>query len=354
MFDAVAVLVVFVVPLQRSGALDRSGHQPGATSAAATAPCKIGQLDIVYYGESGAAGTSIVGFKVTDSSKNACDLSGYPTVEFFTGTTSAPRPLAVNVSHEGPGIAFAAHPRPIVVGPSATATSADKQAAFVFTSADFASDGSDNCPLVSSIVVRLPQTGQGTRVFLWYPSLVCRSPASASVSSFFPASSLDSYTLPDLSPPCTTSDLRVIAGGGEAGLGHVGLLILFRNVSVIPCRMRYYPSVALLDASGRRVATAKDTPSGYLGGLPAGTTVPPLVSLTPGQVASALVEGEDRTSRGAACPAYPTILVSPPVLGRAVRIERAFYSCDLEVHPVVPGATGSFAQPAATVRSGSS
>ena len=354
MSSAVAAFVLFVIPFQGSGMLDRAGHQPSATSAASTALCRIGQLDIVYYGESGAAGTAIAGFKVTNSSKIACDLSGYPALEFFTGTTSAPRPLAVNVSHEGPGIAFAAHPRLIVMGPSATATSAGKQAAFVFTSADFASDGSDNCPQVSSIVVRLPQTGQGTRVFLWYPSLVCRSPASAGVSSFFPASSLDSYTLPDLSPPCTMSHLRVIAGGGEAGLGHVGLPILFRNVSVIPCRMRSYPSVALLDASGRRVATARDTPSGYLGGLPAGATVPPLVNLTPGQVASALVEGENRTSNGAACPAYPTILVSSPALGRAVRIERAFCSCDLEVHPVVPGATGSLTQPTATVRPGSS
>ena len=341
MFDAVAVLVVVVVPLQPLSVFDHLEHQARATPAVATAPCKIGQLDIVYYGGSGAAGTAITGFKVTNSSKVACVLGGYPTVSFFTGTTSAPRPLAVIVSHQGPGIAFAVHPRPIVIGPSATTKSASKQAALVFTSDDFASDGSDNCPHVTSIVVRLRDAGQGTRVFLWYPSLVCRSPASASVSSFFPASILDSFTLPDLFPICTTSGLRVTAGTGEAGLGHAGLPILFRNVSVIPCRMRYYPSVGLLDASGRRVATARDTPSGYLGGLPAGMTVPPLVNLTDGQTASALIEGEDSTSNGAACPEYPVILVSPPVLGSAVRVERAFYSCDLEVHPVVPGTTGS-------------
>jgi len=91
LFDAVAVLVVVVVPLQPLSVFDHLGHQARATPTVATVPCKIGQLDIVYYGGSGAAGTAITGFKVTNSSKVACVLGGYPTVSFFTGTTSAPR-----------------------------------------------------------------------------------------------------------------------------------------------------------------------------------------------------------------------------------------------------------------------
>ncbi len=351
---AAAILVVFFVPLPHLSIFDRLGARPTvpSTSAPKTPVCKIGQLSITDYGGSAATGTGITSFKVADSSKVACVLSGYPTVQFFTGTTDAPRAFAIDVSHDGPGVAFASHPRSIVLGPSGSSTSASNGAGLLFTSGDFASNGSGNCPQVTSIVVRLHDSGQGKRVFLWYPSNVCRSPASVNVSAFFPASSLDSYTLPDISPVCEMSDLSVTAGRGDAGLGHVGLAILFRNVSVIPCRMRYYPSVSLLDASGRRVATGKETPSGYLGGLPQGMSDPPIVNLLPGQTASALIEGLDSRDTGAACPVYPTISVVPPVLGHAIRIEHAFSGCsDLEVHPLVPGTTGSFSQPASHANS---
>jgi Tol biopolymer transport system component len=346
---AAAILVVFFVPFPHLSVFDRLGHRPSAvsTSGPKTQLCKIGQLRITYYGESAAAGTAITSFKVTNASKVACVLSGYPTVQFFTGTTSAPRPFAVEVSHDGPGIAFASHPRPVVLAPSGSSASAGKAAGLLFTSGDFAADGSGNCPQVTSIVVRLRDSGRGTRVFLWYPTNVCRSPASANVSSFFPASSLDPYALPTIIPWCTMSDLSVSIGEGDAGLGHVGMPILFRNVTVIPCGLSSYPSVGLLGASGRRVATAKDTPSGYLGGLASGTTSPPVIDLPPGQTASALVEALDSNSSGAACPTYPTVLVSLPASAQAVAVEHAFNGCsDLQVHPFIRGRTGSVAQAA--------
>jgi hypothetical protein len=348
-----ALLAVTVFPFARLSALAYLGHQPSATSRSVSTatPCEIGQLEIAYYGESGAAGRAFTAFKVTNSSKLACVVSGYPRMQFFTGTPRAPRVLAVDVAHGGPGIAFAAHPRPLALEPSASSASAATGAAFVFASGDTPFEGS-SCPQVTSVVVRLQDAGRGTRVFLWYPSNMCGRPPFAGVSAFFPLSSLDGYARPALSPLCTTSELSITAGRGGAGLGHVGLPILFRHVGVIPCRMRYYPSVSLLNANGRRVATAKDTLSGYLGGLPEGVREPPLVNLAPGQSGSALLEAEDTTAKGAACPVYPTILVSPPLLGHPVRIERAFSACDLEVHPVVLGTTGSLVQPANHLRQG--
>ena len=270
---AAAILVVFFVPFPHLSVFDRLGDHPGviSTGAPKTPACKIEGLEITYFGGSGAAGTAITSFKMTNTSKVACVLSGYPTLRFFTGPPSAPRSFAVKISHNGPGIAFASHPRPVLLTPSGSSGSAGKGAGLLFTSGDFASNGSGDCPQVTSIVLRLGDSGPGKRVFLWYPTNVCRSPAWANVSSFFPASSLDSYTLPTISPYCAMSDLLVSAGKGEAGLGHLGLPILFRNVAPIPCAVSSYPSVGFLDKSGRRVATAKDTSSGYLGGLPQGT-----------------------------------------------------------------------------------
>ncbi|MGA2529445.1 MAG: DUF4232 domain-containing protein [Acidimicrobiales bacterium] len=348
---AAAILVVFFVPFPHLSVFDRLGHHPSAISTGApkTPVCKIGQLEITYYGGSGAAGTAITSFKLSNSSKVACVLGGYPTVQFFAGTLSAPRSFAVNVSHTGPGIAFASHPRAMLLTPSSSSGSVSRGAGFLFTSADFASNGSGKCPQVTSIVIRLRDSGRGKRVFLWYPANVCRSPAWANVSSFFPASSLDSYALAPISPWCTMSELSVSAGEGDTGLGHVGLPILFRNMTPIPCGMSSYASVGLLDKSGRRVATAKDTLSGYLGGLSEGTVNPPRVNLLPGQTASALVEGLNSMGNGAPCPTYPTVLVSLPGLAQAVHIEHAFNACsDLEVHPFVRGTTGSVAQTATT------
>ncbi|MGA3215403.1 MAG: DUF4232 domain-containing protein [Acidimicrobiales bacterium] len=348
---AAAIAAVFFVPFPHLSVFDRLGHHPSAisTNRPKTPVCKIGQLSITYHGTSAATGTVITAFKVSNSSKADCVLGGFPKVQFFTGALSAPRPFVVDISHDGPGVAFATGPRPIILAPSGSAGSAGKSAGFLFTSTDFAFNGSSNCPQVTSIVVRLVDSGQGEHALLWYPSNVCRSPAAVNVSSFFPASSLDSYALPSNSPLCTMSDLAVGAGLGGAGLGHVGLPVLFRNRTRIPCRVGSYPSVAVLDRSGRKVATAKDTLSGYLGGLPEKTVNPPVVNLLPGESASALVEGLDSMGNGAACPAYPALLVSLPGLAQSVRVVHVFNGCsDLEVHPFVPGTTGSVAQSANT------
>lgn len=142
-------------------------------------------------------------------------------------------------------------------------------------------------------------------------------------------------------------------GSGGAGVGHEGITLLFRNTGAVACELDGYPGVALLDASGRQVLQAVRTPSGYLGGLAAGTSVPPTLTVDPGQVVSALLEGTDVPAGTAtSCPYYPAVLVTPPnqtvstrlvlTTGSGTGPDRGLPGCSPpQVHPVVPGTTGS-------------
>ena len=144
---------------------------------------------------------------------------------------------------------------------------------------------------------------------------------------------------------CTTAVLSVSLGRSDAGAGHVGTVVLFRNTGTGPCVLSGYPGVAALDAQGAQVAQARRTANGYLGGLQSGLTTGPTVTLTAGGEASALVEGTDVPSGSAtSCPSYPAVLITPPGETHSVRLALAapFPGCsDLLVHPVVPGTTGS-------------
>lgn len=75
----------------------------------------------------------------------------------------------------------------------------------------------------------------------------------------------------------------------DAGLGHVGLPILFTNAGPRTCVLARYPGVAALDASGTQVAQAQRTPNGYLGRAAHRLDGPPVVELAVDQTASALV-----------------------------------------------------------------
>jgi hypothetical protein len=120
-------------------------------------------------------------------------------------------------------------------------------------------------------------------------------------------------------------------------------VLVFTNQSQSTCLLYGYPGVAGLDAQGNQVVQAQRTLNGYLGGLGNGATSPPTVRLAPGQAASATVEGTD-VPVGAAttCPDYPALLVTPPNLTVSVHVAAGLPGCSpIEVHPVVPGNTGS-------------
>jgi hypothetical protein len=142
---------------------------------------------------------------------------------------------------------------------------------------------------------------------------------------------------------CRDGQISVSDGGGGAGAGHEDQVILFTNTSQTACTLSGYPGVAGLDAQGNQVVQAERTPSGYLGGLESGTTTPPIVSLPPGQAASATVEGTDvPVGSATSCPSYPALLVTPPNLTLSVRVTPGLPGCSqIQIHPVVPGSSGS-------------
>lgn len=151
--------------------------------------------------------------------------------------------------------------------------------------------------------------------------------------------------------PCTNADVGVADSGGGAGLGHEDRVLVFTNASRAVCTLQGYPGVAGLNAAGEQVAQASRTPSGYMGGLLPGASGPAEVTLAPGQAASAVVEGTDTPQGSQPCPTYPSLLVTPPDLTRSVRVavtgsggssSGGLAGCSaLEIHPVVPGTSGS-------------
>ena len=135
---------------------------------------------------------------------------------------------------------------------------------------------------------------------------------------------------------------RVSLGGGSAGLGHAGEVVLFTNTGSSTCTLVGYPGAALVSATGRHgLLNIARTPQGYLGGLSPSDRVDPVVSLRPGGRASALLEGEDSSPpSGGPCPRYEALLVTPPNQTVTIRLDQAFQICDPQIHPVVSGTSG--------------
>jgi hypothetical protein len=137
-------------------------------------------------------------------------------------------------------------------------------------------------------------------------------------------------------PPCRS--LAITAGVGGVGLGHAGFPLHFRNDGPAACALSGYPTVTATDSETRKTVTARHTPSGYLGGTDLAL---PTYLLRPGDEVSALVEGTDVPPGNAtSCPELAQVRVT--VNGRTTPVTQTLSDCSgMEVHPYVPGTTGS-------------
>jgi len=127
-------------------------------------------------------------------------------------------------------------------------------------------------------------------------------------------------------------------------MGHIIDILVLTNTSTTSCVVQGYPGVAGLNAQGKQVVQAERTTQGYVRALPAGHAIP-VVTLAPGQAASASIEGDDVT-RGTetSCPTYPSLLVTPPNTTTSTVVPVEMAGCvPIQVHPVVPGTTGMLA-----------
>jgi hypothetical protein len=132
---------------------------------------------------------------------------------------------------------------------------------------------------------------------------------------------------------------------GTPATGHYSQILLFKNTSTGPCEISGYPGVAGLNSSGQQAIQAVRTLNGFLGGVPNGAS-PPAVILTPGQSASAIVEGTSTPiGTETSCPTYTSVLVTPPNSRQSVTLAIGLSGCSaIQVHPVVPGTSGTIQQ----------
>jgi hypothetical protein len=140
---------------------------------------------------------------------------------------------------------------------------------------------------------------------------------------------------------CSAHQIAVTTAPGGVGLGHIGLVLRFRNSGSSSCVLTGYPGAALSTAAGHEVQ-ARRTPSGYLGGL-SGSSHPPVLRVAPGATVSALLEGLDAdvAHGGGPCPRYAHLLVTPPNQRVTIRMATPLQRiCAPEIHPVVAGFTG--------------
>ncbi len=173
------------------------------------------------------------------------------------------------------------------------------------------------------------------------------TPASAPATSQLPASPASSVTpggpmaTASASPrtraaECTSAQLKVaytsnaqIRHGALNGMSHADSVIMFTNVSSRTCWTRGYPGVAALDAAGHQLKQA------VRGRAANGRS--PLITLAPGQVASAEVTG-DRASC-TKLTTFPALLVTVPDQRTSTRLAGSQNMClgSLGVDPLQPG-----------------
>jgi Protein of unknown function (DUF4232) len=171
-------------------------------------------------------------------------------------------------------------------------------------------------------------------------------PTTSSTTGVAPSTSTSAVT----QSSCGVAQLRIQAGEGGGAAGNVGQTVVFTNVGQTTCTMGGYPGVAALNAQGNQVAQAVRHPTGMMGGLPNDSSPIPVVTLAPGQMASAEIEGSDLPPGTATtCVGYPAFLVTPPGETHSVRVAvptvnnsfGGFPGCyPISVNPVVPGVTG--------------
>ncbi len=144
---------------------------------------------------------------------------------------------------------------------------------------------------------------------------------------------------------CATPGLTLstVAPAGGGGMGHQGLVLVFRNTTGTPCALAGYPGVAARDSSGQHPAdAARSTVGSIFPGTPRSQVV-----LAPNGTASAGLEWTvvSMGTQGR-CPDYIGLTVTPPDETRSLRLTRALSFCgEFQIHPLVAGAdAGGIAQ----------
>ncbi|WP_375484020.1 DUF4232 domain-containing protein [uncultured Jatrophihabitans sp.] len=167
-------------------------------------------------------------------------------------------------------------------------------------------------------------------------SSATRSAASSGGSTDGSADNRDGVVVCQESQLRASLDPRHVSGSSTRN--DLAVIVDFTNTSSSTCTITGYPGAALENSANHQVKQATRTVRGKLLGLPTGTNTLPTVTLKPGAVASAGLEGVNQREVGAAqagCDAsYPRILVTPPDTRTAVPFAMKWPVCfSFTVHP---------------------
>jgi Protein of unknown function (DUF4232) len=137
----------------------------------------------------------------------------------------------------------------------------------------------------------------------------------------------------DQATPCRSEQIAVTASPTEGAVGHRAVTLVFTLAGgAEPCTLTGYAWVD--SGAGGPAIHAQPTLRGYLGGLPAGTDVPPTVLLSISAQGQAVVEGMAVDGSGAACPTYTDLRVNPPDTEMVLTVAATIDACELQVHPI--------------------
>jgi len=119
-------------------------------------------------------------------------------------------------------------------------------------------------------------------------------------------------------PVCVASELAVVPGLSGVAMGHVAEVVNLRNISTKTCKLKGYPSLKMLDASGQPMPTAVTDGFRRLDTF----FVPErLVIVAAGSEASFELGFTDQTGYGTAiCPASSQVEVTPPGVDQPITL----------------------------------
>ncbi len=149
-------------------------------------------------------------------------------------------------------------------------------------------------------------------------------------------------------PRCIDTQLAVSVTAAPGGLGHAGMVIHYRNVSVTACSLTGYPDIVGLNFTTGTSHAAGHISNGYLGGWRGyvnGKAKPlPFVVLRARQgVASSMVQWSDcATAQQKGCTVLTSLWVNTPNSARPFALKGwMLVHGYFDATPIVPGDTGS-------------
>jgi hypothetical protein len=197
------------------------------------------------------------------------------------------------------------------------------------------SGGSGSASSMSSVPSSPAPSTATTTVTTGEPATTPSSPGSSSVA----AGGAGHTNVTDCAESQLKAELDPRPVKGSTTHTDLAVIVDFTNTSNSTCVLEGYPGAALENDKNQQVKQATRTVRGNLLGLPPSQNSLPRVTLAPGDVASAGIEGVNQQEAGAAQAGcddsyYPRILVTPPNTRTAVPFTYKWPVCfSFTVHP---------------------